>query len=114
MKKVRYIITIGLITIGIAGFAQAKSEDALKTAQMHVTNWAKYLPGVTDDQQKQMVSVENWFITSTKEARTDNANSDEVVAKVKGLSDERNEKMKHILTPSQYSRYMQIYAEEAK
>ena len=95
-------------------FAQAKTEDPLQSAQIHVSNWAKYIPGVTDDQQKQMVAIENWFITSSKEARDNNDNSDDKVSKLKELSDERNQKIKTILSPPQYNRYLQIYADEAK
>jgi len=115
MKIIKGLTIIGLAFITVQVSAQEnKPEDALQTAQMHVEKLSKDISGLTNDQQSQMVGVENWFISSVQNARANNDNSDVVVARVKELSNERDKKMKTILTAEQYDKYMQIFAAAAK
>ena len=115
MKIIKALVIGGLVFTSMQVSAQEnKPEDALQTAQLHVERFGKSISGLTKDQQTQMVGVENWFISSTQEVRANNANTDIVVKKTKELSDERDKKMKAILTTDQYAKFMQMYAEAAK
>ncbi len=115
MKITKALIIGGFALLAMQVSAQEnKPEDALQTAQMHVEKLSKSINGLSNDQQTQMVGVENWFITSTQDVRASNNNTDIIVKKTKELSDERDKKMKTILTAEQYAKFMQMYAEAAK
>ena len=115
MKIIKALVIGGLVFTTMQVSAQEnKPEDALQTAQMHVEKLSKSISSLTKDQQTQMVGVENWFIGSTQDVRANNSNTDIVVKKTKELSDERDKKMKAVLTADQYAKFMQMYADAAK
>jgi hypothetical protein len=117
MKMLKFLVITGLICISFTVSAQQQNtlHDPLQIAQLHIDGIIKYVPGVTADQESRMVAIERWFVGAAQDVLAgDRANTDVVFGKIQQLSEERNTKMKTVLTTDQYAKYVQTYAESMK
>jgi hypothetical protein len=116
MKTIKYlaIAALFLVTFNISA-QQTQQHDPLLTAQSHIDRLKKYITGITSDQEKTMLGIERWFVSSAQDVLDANAgNSDAIISKLKQLSDERDTKMQTVLTTDQYTQYMKVYSEAQK
>src|ERR1700722_14471148 len=114
MKTLKFLVITGLICISFAVSAQQQNSlrDPLQIAQVHIDGIIKYVPGVTADQESRMVAIERWFVGAAQDVLAgDRTNSEAVFGKILQLGEERNTKMKTVLSADQYAKYVQTYAE---
>jgi hypothetical protein len=112
MKTLRYLIFLAALAFSTTHvLAQASTMDQNNpdpnaVAQKLTSEVKRVVPGITTDQESQILTVETDFSKDVNAART-NSNGDEAAfkSKTRPLKETRDAKIKTILTSDQYAKY---------
>ncbi|MGP8217748.1 MAG: hypothetical protein ACLQQ4_19415 [Bacteroidia bacterium] len=116
MKTLKFLAITAFIFITLNISAQRKTpKDPLQIAKTHVDKFKNYVTNMTPDQENKIIAIERDFVISAKEVFTHAYdNSDIKLGKLQKLRDERDSRVKAVLTPSQYTHYLLVFKNSGK
>jgi protein CpxP len=106
-------LALGMLTLfAINVYAQGKM-DPQEMAQKRTADIKAKVTGITSDEENQILTIEQNFAKSAQDARTANAGDrDAMRNQMKQLKQDRDSKIKGVLSADQYTQYIQMEQDE--
>ena len=112
MKKIVILMSVmTLLLVSNQSIGQKKVANPAKKAQRQ-TEWMTKELGLLADQATKVGEINTKYIAAIDEAENTIANKAERVTKVRNLQKERNEELKKVLSPEQFSKLQELLKEK--
>jgi len=112
MKTLKTLAFAAAVCLAFNVSAQQGKMDPQQMAQKQTDNIKQHVTGVTSDQESKILAIEQDFSKSAQDARAaSNGDKDAMRAKMQPLRQDRDAKIKAVLSDSQYAEYTQLEKE---
>jgi hypothetical protein len=113
MKTLKTLAFALAACLAISVSAQERGNmDPQQMAQKQTDNIKQHVTGVTSDQEAKILAIEQDFAKSAQDARTSaNGDREAMRAKMQPLRQDRDAKIKAVLSDAQYTEYTQMEKE---
>ncbi|MGP8217231.1 MAG: hypothetical protein ACLQQ4_16800 [Bacteroidia bacterium] len=105
-----FVIIAGMALISFNVYAQERTPmDPQQMARKQTDNIKKNVTGITPDQESKILAVEQEFSQAMQDARnSSNGDREAMRSKMQPLKENRDAKIKGILTSDQYAQYQKM------
>ncbi len=110
MKTLKMLALATVCTVALGASAQEHQKmDPQQMAQKQTDNIKQHVSGITPDEESKILAIEQDFSKAAQDARTSsNGDRDAMKAKMEPLRQNRDAKIKAVLTVDQYTQYSQM------
>ena len=114
MKTLKTLALASVCIIALNASAQEHQKMAPnQMAQKQTDNIKQHVTGITPDEESKILVIEQDFSKAAQDARANsNGDRDAMKTKMESLRQERDTKLKGVLTPDQYTQYTQMPKEQ--
>ncbi|HTA83540.1 MAG TPA: hypothetical protein VK783_11415 [Bacteroidia bacterium] len=114
MKTLKTLALASMCIVALSASAQEHQKmDPNQMAQKQTDNIKQHVTGITPDEESKILVIEQDFSKAAQDARaSSNGDRDAMKTKMESLRQERDTKLKGVLTADQYTQYTQMPKEQ--
>lgn len=111
---VRNVLTAAALLLAVTTTVTAQETDAIAEAAKTSANQMKSQLTLNDNQYTQVVEVNKYYLKRVKDCKASADSTQAKAKKMQAINEERDTKLKSVLTVTQYKKYAAVRAENVK